>query len=98
MSNLFKGCLGCLGMKYVQERLGHGSIAITADVYAHVSKKIESGNLQIAVTMIRRFLILLSSDMSISSIGIFSCNDISNKPFISAAPFSIYYKKRLSLY
>ncbi len=33
-------------MKYVQERLGHGSIAITADVYAHVSKKIEAGNLQ----------------------------------------------------
>ncbi|MED5052656.1 site-specific integrase [Anoxybacillus rupiensis] len=28
-------------MKYVQERLGHGSIQITADVYAHISKKIE---------------------------------------------------------
>ncbi|MGG3452304.1 site-specific integrase [Domibacillus aminovorans] len=28
-------------MKYVQERLGHGSMAITADVYAHVSKKME---------------------------------------------------------
>ena len=29
-------------MKYVQERLGHGSMQITADVYAHVSKKMES--------------------------------------------------------
>nr|WP_245797910.1 tyrosine-type recombinase/integrase [Domibacillus mangrovi] len=28
-------------MKYVQERLGHGSMAITADVYAHVFKKME---------------------------------------------------------
>lgn len=28
-------------MKYVQERLGHGSIQITADVYSHISKKIE---------------------------------------------------------
>jgi integrase len=28
-------------MKYVQERLGHGSMQITSDVYAHVSKKIE---------------------------------------------------------
>jgi integrase len=28
-------------MKYIQERLGHGSIQITSDVYAHVSKKIE---------------------------------------------------------
>jgi integrase len=28
-------------MKYVQERLGHGSMQITADVYAHISKKIE---------------------------------------------------------
>lgn len=29
-------------MKYVQERLGHGSIQITSDVYAHISKKIET--------------------------------------------------------
>jgi len=29
-------------MKYVQERLGHGSMQITADVYSHVSKKIET--------------------------------------------------------
>lgn len=28
-------------MKYLQERLGHGSMQITSDVYAHVSKKIE---------------------------------------------------------
>ncbi|AOH54441.1 integrase [Peribacillus muralis] len=28
-------------MKYIQERLGHGSAQITADVYAHISKKIE---------------------------------------------------------
>jgi integrase len=28
-------------MKYVQERLGHGSMAITADVYAHISKRME---------------------------------------------------------
>lgn len=27
-------------MKYIQERLGHGSITITSDVYTHVSKKI----------------------------------------------------------
>jgi len=33
-------------MKYVQERLGHGSIQITSDVYAHISKKIESKNMQ----------------------------------------------------
>lgn len=29
-------------MKYVQERLGHGSMQITADVYSHISKKIET--------------------------------------------------------
>ena len=28
-------------MKYIQERLGYGSAQITADVYAHISKKIE---------------------------------------------------------
>lgn len=28
-------------LKYIQERLGHGGIAITSDVYAHLSKKIE---------------------------------------------------------
>lgn len=29
-------------MKYLQERLGHGSMQITADVYSHISKKIET--------------------------------------------------------
>lgn len=29
-------------MKYVQERLGHGSMEITADVYSHISKKIDA--------------------------------------------------------
>ena len=29
-------------MKYVQERLGHASMQITADVYSHISRKIES--------------------------------------------------------
>ncbi|WJQ79276.1 site-specific integrase [Brevibacillus brevis] len=33
-------------MKYIQERLGHGSMQITADVYAHISKKIESDNIR----------------------------------------------------
>ena len=28
-------------IKYIQERLGHGSIQITADVYSHISKKID---------------------------------------------------------
>ncbi|CAM4028949.1 tyrosine-type recombinase/integrase [Lederbergia lenta] len=28
--------------KMVQERLGHGSMQITSDVYAHVSKRIET--------------------------------------------------------
>lgn len=28
-------------MKYIQERLGHGSMQITADVYSHISKKLE---------------------------------------------------------
>ncbi|MBW5467406.1 tyrosine-type recombinase/integrase [Brevibacillus formosus] len=32
-------------MKYIQERLGHGSIQITSDVYAHISKKIELDNM-----------------------------------------------------
>ncbi|MGG0793632.1 tyrosine-type recombinase/integrase [Brevibacillus laterosporus] len=32
-------------MKYIQERLGHGSIQITSDVYARISKKIESDNM-----------------------------------------------------
>ncbi|WP_261133031.1 site-specific integrase [Bacillus sp. Marseille-Q3570] len=32
-------------MKYVQERLGHGSVQITSDVYAHISKRIEKDTL-----------------------------------------------------
>jgi integrase len=32
-------------MKYIQERLGHGSIQITADVYSHISKKIEKDSI-----------------------------------------------------
>ena len=32
-------------MKYVQERLGHGSMQITSDVYSHISKKIEMANM-----------------------------------------------------
>ncbi|QOT01226.1 site-specific integrase [Brevibacterium sp. JNUCC-42] len=32
-------------MKYIQERLGHGSIRITSDVYAHISKKIETNSI-----------------------------------------------------
>ncbi|WP_431607412.1 tyrosine-type recombinase/integrase [Peribacillus frigoritolerans] len=30
-----------VSIKYIQERLGHGSMQITADVYSHISKKIE---------------------------------------------------------
>nr|WP_240904107.1 hypothetical protein [Bacillus sp. N1-1] len=33
-------------MKYVQTRLGHGSMEITSNVYAHVSKKIETDTLE----------------------------------------------------
>lgn len=33
-------------MKYVQERLGHGSIQITSDVYSHISKKLEAENMK----------------------------------------------------
>lgn len=31
-------------MKYIQKRLGHGSMQITSDVYSHVSNKIEKDN------------------------------------------------------
>lgn len=31
-------------MKYLQQRLGHGSYQITADVYSHVTKKMEEMN------------------------------------------------------
>lgn len=33
-------------MKYIQERLGHGSFAITSDTYSHVSKKIEGRSIE----------------------------------------------------
>ncbi|WP_312093714.1 tyrosine-type recombinase/integrase [Niallia sp.] len=33
-------------MKYIQERLGHGSISITSDVYSHISKKIEEDRMK----------------------------------------------------
>ena len=33
-------------MKYVQERLGHGSMQITSDVYSHVSKRIATRSLE----------------------------------------------------
>lgn len=32
-------------MKFIQERLGHGSMRITSDVYAHISKKVETDNM-----------------------------------------------------
>lgn len=32
-------------MKFVQEQLGHGSIQITSDVYAHISGKIQKSNI-----------------------------------------------------
>lgn len=33
-------------MKYIQEQLGHGSMQITADVYSHISKKIETDRME----------------------------------------------------
>jgi len=33
-------------MKFVQERLGHGSMQITTDIYAHVSKRIATKSLE----------------------------------------------------
>lgn len=33
-------------MKYIQERLGHGSMQITADVYSHISKKIDQSSMR----------------------------------------------------
>lgn len=32
-------------IKFVQEQLGHGSVQITSDVYAHISKKLEKRNI-----------------------------------------------------
>lgn len=33
-------------MKYVQKRLGRGSMRITADIYTHVSKKIYKSSME----------------------------------------------------
>lgn len=33
-------------MKFVQEQLGHGSIQITSDIYAHISSKIADANME----------------------------------------------------
>lgn len=33
-------------MKFVQEQLGHGSIQITSDVYAHISRKLEERSIE----------------------------------------------------
>lgn len=33
-------------MKYIQERLGHGSFEVTSDTYSHVSKKIEGRSIE----------------------------------------------------
>uniref|UniRef100_UPI001FE8640F tyrosine-type recombinase/integrase n=1 Tax=Salipaludibacillus agaradhaerens TaxID=76935 RepID=UPI001FE8640F len=35
-----------MDLKYIQERLGHGSIQITADVYSHISKKIQKDKMK----------------------------------------------------
>ncbi|MFD2115840.1 site-specific integrase [Paenibacillus yanchengensis] len=32
-------------MKFIQEQLGHGSIQITSDVYAHITKKLQQNNI-----------------------------------------------------
>ncbi|WP_264737274.1 tyrosine-type recombinase/integrase [Cytobacillus firmus] len=43
-------------LKYVQERLGHGSIQVTSDVYAHISKKIEKDTMDKYETYMRNIL------------------------------------------
>ncbi|MEK5417221.1 MULTISPECIES: tyrosine-type recombinase/integrase [Paenibacillus] len=43
-------------MKYVQERIGHGSITITSDVYSHISKKIEVSSIEKYKAHIRSIL------------------------------------------
>ncbi|GGC97674.1 hypothetical protein GCM10011389_01020 [Pontibacillus salipaludis] len=43
-------------MKYIQERLGHGSFEIISDVYAHVSKKIEKETMTKFETYTKQFL------------------------------------------
>ncbi|MEK8133118.1 site-specific integrase [Paenibacillus filicis] len=38
-------------MKFIQEQLGHGSISITADVYSHISQKLENRS----ITMFEKY-------------------------------------------
>ncbi len=33
-------------MKYIQERLGHKSMMVTADVYSHISKKLDQNRIK----------------------------------------------------
>ena len=33
-------------MKYLQERLGHGNMQVTADVYSHISKKLDKDTME----------------------------------------------------
>nr|WP_269435869.1 tyrosine-type recombinase/integrase [Gracilibacillus suaedae] len=33
-------------MKFIQERLGHGSYQITADVYSHISKRLDKESME----------------------------------------------------
>lgn len=33
-------------MKFVQERLGHGNYQITADVYSHISKRLDQKSIE----------------------------------------------------
>lgn len=44
-------------MKYIQERLGHGSIQITSDVYAHISKKLETDNMNKFEDYMKKYLV-----------------------------------------
>ncbi|MEH6946072.1 hypothetical protein V7068_03220 [Bacillus sp. JJ634] len=43
-------------MKYTQERLGHGSIQITSDVYSHISKKIKESTINKSEDYIKNIL------------------------------------------
>jgi len=43
-------------MKYVQERLEHGSFIITSDVYSHISKKIKEISMEKYEALMRSIL------------------------------------------
>ncbi|OAH53951.1 integrase [Domibacillus aminovorans] len=43
-------------MKYIQERLGHGSMAITADVYSHISDRLNKETIDEFEKYVSRFL------------------------------------------